>query len=73
MNSGVDARIDELEAKLSFADDQLDQLNKVIFRQQEQMERLQAQLRLLMQHMQPAELSEFSDRHDLRDEIPPHY
>lgn len=73
MSKTVEARINELEAKLTLADDQLDQLNRVVFRQQEQMDRLQAQLRWLMQHVQSVEAASALDRRDLRDEIPPHY
>lgn len=76
MNPRVETRINELEAKLTLADDQLDQLNRVVFRQQEQMDRLQAQLRWLMQHVQSVQSEEaFSatEQRDLRDEIPPHY
>ncbi len=73
MSHSVETRINELEAKLTLADDQLDQLNKVVFRQQEQMDRLQAQLRWLMQHVQSVEASSMLEQRDLRDEIPPHY
>ena len=66
----MESRIDELEAKLSLADDQIDQLNLVVFRQQAQIDQLQQQLRLVwarLETMAPAE------RRDLREEIPPHY
>jgi SlyX protein len=67
---GMDSRITELESLLSLADDQLEQLNRVVFRQQEQIEGLQEQLRLIwarMDSLAPAE------RLSLREEIPPHY
>jgi len=73
MSHSVETRINELEAKLTLADDQLDQLNNVVFRQQEQMDRLQAQLRWLMQHVQSVEAFSSLEQRDLRDEIPPHY
>lgn len=73
MKNSVETRINELEAKLTLADDQLDQLNKVVFRQQEQIDRLQMQLRWLMQHVQSVEASSMLEQRDLRDEIPPHY
>ncbi len=66
----VDARLAELEAKLAFAEDLIDTLNKTVFRQQEQLDLLQDQLRLLNRRMQEARPEE---RRDLRDEIPPHY
>ena len=66
----MESRIDELEAKLSLADDQLDQLNLVVFRQQRQIEQLQEQLLLIWQQLQSAAPAE---SRDLREEIPPHY
>jgi hypothetical protein len=39
-----EARIDELEAKLSFAEDLIDELNRSVFRQQEQLDLMQQQL-----------------------------
>lgn len=68
--SDTESRINALEAMLSLADDQLEQLNRVVFRQQEQIDRLQEQLRLIwtrMDSLAPAE------RLSLREEIPPHY
>jgi len=47
-----EARIDELEAKLSFAEDLIDELNRSVFRQQEQLDLMQQQLMLLHQHLQ---------------------
>ncbi len=67
---GMESRIDELEVKLSLADDQLDQLNLIVFRQQENIDRLQDQLRLIWQQLQAAAPGE---KLDPREEIPPHY
>lgn len=65
-----DARITELEAMLGLLDDQVDQLNQVVFRQQEQIDSLQGQLRLIWQRMNSQGAVESLDP---RDEIPPHY
>lgn len=65
-----DQRIAELEIKLAYAEDLLDTLNTTIFRQQEQMDLLQAQLRSLQQQVQSAMPGEPLSP---RDEIPPHY
>lgn len=65
-----DQRIAELEIKLAYAEDLLDTLNTTIFRQQEQMDLLQAQLRSLQQQVQTAMPGEPLSP---RDEIPPHY
>ncbi|MEN9357788.1 MAG: SlyX, partial [Pseudomonadota bacterium] len=38
MSAALELRLDDLEARLSLADDQIDQLNLTIFRQQTQMD-----------------------------------
>jgi SlyX protein len=66
----MEARINELEVKLSFAEDLLEQLNLTVFRQQQQIESLQQAVRALREQLlasMPAE------QRSLRDEIPPHY
>lgn len=69
-----EARIDELEAKLSFAEDLIDELNRSVFRQQEQLDLLQQQLMLLHQHLQSvAQNVTPNETRNLRDELPPHY
>ena len=59
----------ELEIKASYTDDLLDQLNMTIFRQQQQMDALLAELRELRQRMPEAGAGTTS----LLDELPPHY
>jgi len=66
----MDARINELEVKLSFAEDLLEQLNHTVFRQQQQIEGLQRDMRALRQQLQESMPAE---QRSLRDEIPPHY
>lgn len=66
----MDSRLSELEAKLSFAEDNIDTLNRTVYRQQEQLDQLQRQLRLLHQQIQALQPDEASGP---RDEIPPHY
>ena len=69
-----EARIDELEAKLSFAEDLIDELNRSVFRQQEQLDLLQQQIMLLHQHLQSvAQNVTPNEMRNLRDELPPHY
>ena len=62
--------IGELEIKLGLAEDHLQELNRTVFRQQQQIDLLQAQLRELYQMMQPADSIE---PRNPREEIPPHY
>jgi SlyX protein len=64
------ARLNELEAKLTFAEDMIDSLNQIVVRQQAQLDSMQLQLRLLHQRMQDAAPD---DARSPRDEIPPHY
>lgn len=64
------SRITELEIKLGLSEDHLEELNRTVFRQQQQIDLLQAQLRELYQFMLPAASGE---PRSPRDEIPPHY
>ncbi len=66
----METRITELEVKLAFAEDLLETLNQTVFRQQEQIDRLQQELRSMRQQMLQAQPAE---QRSLRDEIPPHY
>lgn len=66
----MESRITELEIKLSLEEDHLEELNRTVFRQQQQIDLLQAQIRELYQLIQPTAPSE---PRNLRDDIPPHY
>jgi len=70
MEKTLESRLDELEAKLSFAEDLIETLNLTVFRQQEQIDRVQQQIRLLHEQLLAVRPKE---ERDLRDEIPPHY
>jgi SlyX protein len=66
----VESRISELEIRLGLAEDHLDTLNRTVFRQQEQLDLLQAQIRELARMTQANEPGE---PRNLADEVPPHY
>jgi len=66
----MESRLNELEAKISFAEDLLDALNRTVFRQQQQIEQLQHDIRALRQQLQEAAPDEAGSP---GDEIPPHY
>lgn len=66
----MESRIAELEVKLSFSEDLLDELNRTVVRQQQQIDQLQQELRVLRQQVQSAIPAEPLN---LRDETPPHY
>jgi len=63
-------RLAELEIKVSFADDLLDRLNELVYRQQLQLEQLQLELAALRGQWSDNATPTFRS---LRDELPPHY
>lgn len=66
-------RLNELEVKIAFQDDLLDSLNATVARQQQQIDLLQQQLRLVYQQFKAAQPDGGNSSGSLRDEIPPHY
>lgn len=66
----LEQRITDLEIKASFAEDTVEQLNAVIVRQQEQIDRL---IRELVELRDRAAAAEPGGVRSLRDELPPHY
>ena len=66
----MDERVNNLEVKVAFLEDLVDELDRTAFRQQQQIEVLVAQLAALREQVQGAAQPEFRS---LRDEIPPHY
>jgi SlyX protein len=69
--SASDDRITELEIKLAYAEDLLEQLNMMVYRQQQRIDLLQEELRLLNSRLE--NLGSSQEPTDLREEIPPHY
>lgn len=63
-------RIERLETKLMLAEDLMDELNRTVYRQQQQIDLLQQQLRQLAQQVQSGQPAA---RLRPEDEIPPHY
>jgi SlyX protein len=72
MPDTTEARLAELEIKLSFAEDLLETLNETVAAQQSQMALLHDELRAVYQHMQQMAQGEKLNL-NLRDELPPHY
>jgi SlyX protein len=68
--SRMESRITELEIKISYAEDLVDELNRMVFRQQQQIDQLIIQIRALREQVQTAAPAE---QLSLRDELPPHY
>ena len=66
----METRLAEIEVKLSFAEDLLEELNHTVVRQQQQIDQLQQELRTLRQQVQSGNAVESTGPHD---ETPPHY
>ena len=66
----AERRLADLEIKASYTEDLLDELNMTVFRQQEQIDRLIAQVAHLQQQQAP---EAGGGARNLRDELPPHY
>ena len=70
----MEDRLTELEIKASLSEDLLEELNRTVYRQQQQIDLLQEQLRHLFALLRAsAEAAEPGEPRSLRDEIPPHY
>ena len=67
----LEARIAEIEAKLTLSEDLLETLNTTIYRQQQRIERLERDLRAMRDQVEA--MGAASDPGAPRDEIPPHY
>ena len=65
-----DERITNLEVKLSFSEDLLEELNQTVYKQQQQIDALIQEVKALKLQM-ASNLP--SDGTHARDEIPPHY
>ena len=65
-----DERITNLEVKLSFSEDLLEELNQTVYKQQQQIDALIKEVKAIKLQM-ASNLP--SDGNSPRDEIPPHY
>lgn len=66
----MESRITELEIKISYAEDLVDELNRTVFRQQQQIDLLARELNALRQQVHSSAPQQVSS---LLDELPPHY
>jgi SlyX protein len=74
LSQNQDERLTALEIKASYAEDQIDQLDKVIIRQQEQIDLLINEIASLRQSSTDGGLAAARNlRGDLRDDLPPHF
>lgn len=68
--AAMEARIAELEVKLSFCDELLEEVNRTVYRQQQQIDLLQKEIANLREEVKASMPSE---PHAPLDETPPHY
>ena len=71
MGTGDESRISELEAKLTLAEDLLEALNRTAYRQQQQIDRLEREIRALRDQVEAS--SAAGEPRTPADEVPPHY
>ena len=69
----VDQRLTDLEIKASFTEDLLEQLDKVIVRQQQQIDLLLREVTELRQPATDGAPSMPGSTRNLRDDLPPHF
>lgn len=69
-NDELDQRLTDLEIKVGFADDLVDALNRLVARQQDQIDLLRHELAEIRRQGASADSGAPSS---LRDELPPHY
>ena len=72
-NLEVDQRLTELEIKASFTEDLLEQLDKVIVRQQQQIDLLLREITELRQPATDGSAGLPGSARNLRDDLPPHF
>jgi len=66
----VESRLDELEAKISLAEDMLEEINRALYRQQQQIDAMQQEIRALRQQLEQMAPAETDNP---VEDIPPHY
>lgn len=69
----MEDRLADVEIKLNLAEDHLEELNRTVYRQEQQIKLLQDQLRELHRQMAAASAPSAAEGRNLNDEVPPHY
>jgi SlyX protein len=67
----IEERLVEIESKIAYQEDTVQELNKVIYQQQKQIDRLEAICSSLINHVR--DLSEAMAESSITNEKPPHY
>jgi SlyX protein len=68
----IEERLENIETKISFQEDLVEELNKTVYQQQQKIERLEAMCKSLAQHVQSLSATR-NDGGTLENERPPHY
>ena len=72
-DSDILTRLEELEIKQVFCDDLVETLNQTVVRQQQEIQQLQSQLKLLIEQMLKTQDNVKETPYSLFEELPPHY
>lgn len=67
----IEERLVNIETKISFQEDLIDELNKVVYQQQQKLSQLEATCASLVRHIQS--LAEAGSERKPVNEMPPHY
>jgi SlyX protein len=67
----IEKRLENLETKISYQEDQIDELNKTVYQQQQKLDRLEAICGSLARHIQS--MAEPGNAGMAANERPPHY
>lgn len=70
MNKELVERVTELESRLAFSEDQIDQLDQTIYQQQVQIDQLTRLVEKMRQAFQQADMGQ---GHEIINTPPPHY
>ncbi len=67
----IEERLEDIEAKITFQEDLIEELNKTVYQQQQKLDRLEAVCESLARHVQS--LAEARNEGMPANEKPPHY
>ena len=67
----IEARLENIETKISYQEDMVEELNKVVYQQQQKLNQLEAVCATLTRHIQS--LAEAGPEGRAVNEMPPHY
>ena len=67
----IEERLENIETKISYQEDQIDALNKTVYQQQQKLDQLEEICRALARHIQA--LAEAGNEGKSANERPPHY